>query len=111
MHPLETFTTRQRWVCTQLNVVQTVKYQRSGLHTWDVGLGVASDLSLSDLRIIRSVSSASSDRCKLSTCVAAGKFSLPLQVRDLNCVVEHLQQSQRDLRNTIKVGVLAVGLP
>ena len=36
-------------------------------------------------------------------------YSLLLQVRDLNCVVEHLQQSQRDLRNTIKVGgIIAV---
>ncbi|CAK0787203.1 hypothetical protein CVIRNUC_010419 [Coccomyxa viridis] len=31
-----------------------------------------------------------------------GEFYNKTRVRDLNCVVEHLQQSQRDLRNTIK---------
>ncbi|CAL5229422.1 g12744 [Coccomyxa viridis] len=31
-----------------------------------------------------------------------GEFYNKTKVRDLNCVVEHLQQSQRDLRNTIK---------
>lgn len=43
------------------------------------------------------------DWSRQGTCVAAAN-ALLLQVRDLNCVVEHLQQSQRDLRNTIKVG-------